>query len=44
MGIYLGNTSVLTNLDMWGSLLLIPAGLAGLAAWEESQDLDSPAE
>ena len=39
VGIYIANTStVLVNLDMWGFLLLVPAGLAALAAWEESQD------
>ena len=39
MGVYVGNTSsLLVNLDMWGFLLLVPAGLAALAAWEEAQE------
>ena len=42
LGILIGNsTDVFTRLDMWGFLLLVPAGLAVLAAWE---DLDSPDE
>lgn len=45
IGIFVGNTSaILTNLDMWGFLLLVPTGLAALAAWEESQDPDSSDE
>ena len=38
MGMYLGTNTPLTGLDMWGSLLLVPTGLAALAAWEESQE------
>ena len=42
IGVYVGNTSaLLVNLDMWGFLLLVPAGLAALAAWEETQDSSS---
>ena len=42
IGIYVGNTSaLLVNLDMWGFLLLVPAGLAALAAWEENSEPDS---
>ena len=42
VGVYVGNTSaVLANLDMWGFLLLVPTGLAVLAAWEESQEDES---
>ncbi len=42
VGIYVGNTSaLLVNLDMWGFLLLVPAGLAALAAWEEASEPDS---
>ena len=45
VGVFVGNTSdVLTNLDMWGFLLLVPTGLAALAAWEETQDSDSQDE
>ena len=42
VGVYVGNTSsLLVNLDMWGFLLLVPSGLAVLAAWEESQEEES---
>ena len=42
IGVYVGNTSaLLVNLDMWGFLLLVPAGLAALAAWEEASEPDS---